>query len=77
MIGSISEFFKEEDDILYILGEREGEARGEAKGEAKAVRKLVLGLLEKSMMAVEQIADIADVPVEYVINLKNEQTPNA
>lgn len=76
MIGSISEFFREEDDVLYILGEREGEMRGEAKGEAKAVRKLVLGLIEKSAMPVEQIADVAGVSVEYVTNLKNEQTPN-
>jgi predicted transposase YdaD len=76
IMDSIAEFFREEDDVLYILGERNGRAEGEAKGEAKALRKLVLGLIEKSNMSVEQIADLADVPVEYVTNLKNEQAPN-
>lgn len=66
-MNSIAEFFREDDDILYVLGEREEEA----KGEANALRKFVLGPLEKSAMSVEQIADIGGVSVEYVINPKN------
>ncbi len=65
IMDSIAEFFKEEENILFI------------RGEAKALRKLVPGLLKKSTLTVDQIAAVAGVSAGYVNNLKSGQdAPN-
>jgi predicted transposase YdaD len=75
IMDSVLTFFREEDDPLFILGEQRGELRGEQRAEQKVqsqVRKLVLNLLAKSGLSVAQIADIAEVPVEFVQQLQQE-----
>jgi predicted transposase YdaD len=64
ILDSVLTFFREEDDPLFI--------RGEQRGEQNTLRKLVLNLLTKSEMSVEQIAQIAEVPVDFVRQLQQE-----
>ena len=62
IMDSIATFFKEEDDALYIRGERVGLQRGEGK----AIEKLVTNLILKSKLTVQQISEMAEVSVAYV-----------
>jgi predicted transposase YdaD len=72
IMDSVLTFFREDDDPLFILGEQRGELLGEQRGELRKLRKLVLNLLAKSGLSVAQIADIAEVPVEFVQQLQQE-----
>lgn len=67
---TISQFFNEEDDVLFKrgerLGEQRGELRGEQRGEQKTKEQIVKNLLIKTSMTHQQIAETAEVSVEFV-----------
>ena len=75
---SISQFFKEEDDVLFqrgelrgeqrgeLRGEQRGELRGELRGEQRTKELFVRNLLTKTPMTTSQIADMAQVSVDLV-----------
>ena len=73
-MDNLTDFFKEENDILYIIGERKGEARGEAKGEARGEAKgqamkerlFVKNLVRQTDFSNEQIAALASVSPDFV-----------
>jgi predicted transposase/invertase (TIGR01784 family) len=50
-------------------GKIEGEKRGEKRGEKKKRDKMILSLYQKGKLSVEDIADAAEVSVEYVLKL--------
>jgi DNA-directed RNA polymerase specialized sigma subunit len=52
--------------------EAKGEARGEAKGELKKTESLVCNLKSKKNMDVNDIADVAEISVEQVIEILNK-----
>jgi|GEM_PF-3591673 len=47
-------------------GKAEGKAEGEAKGKAEAITKMLL-----KGFSPEQIADILEIPMTYVLNIQN------
>ncbi len=63
---SISTFFKEENDLLYMLGEHRGMEKGMEKGNAKLVKYL----LELTDYSIEKIAAELGVSVEFVQKIK-------
>lgn len=65
-MDSISKFVSQERDVAYMVGFDKGEEKGEAKVVASLLRKLNYNL--------EQIADIASVSVEFVMNVKQKLT---
>jgi predicted transposase YdaD len=50
-------------------GEAIGEAKGEAKGEIKIKNKMIKALLKKGKLSIEEIAEVAEVTVEYVMEI--------
>ncbi len=65
---SISQFFKEEDDILF----QHGEQRGELRGEQKTKEQLIKNLLTKTTLTPDQIAEMAEVSVELVQKIASQ-----
>jgi predicted transposase YdaD len=63
---SVSTFFKEENDIFY----RNGEQRGEQRGEKKKAHAVVKNLLTKLGVSDEKAAEIAEVSIEYVKEIR-------
>ncbi len=63
MLDSISTFFKEEKDPFYI--------RGQKKGEANKSFEVVANLIRKLGWSDEQVADIANVPVQFVSEVRS------
>ena len=61
-MDSILPFIKEENDVLYIRGQR------------KTKERIVQNLLTKSALSVEQIADAAEVSVEFVEQVQQKMT---
>ena len=59
---SISQYIKEEDDLFF----KRGEQRGEQRGELRTKELFVKSLLTKTAMTSVQIADIAQVSVDFV-----------
>ena len=57
-MDSIVPFINEEKDVLFL--------RGFDKGEAKAQIRVIENLLAKMSLTAEQIADIAEVSVDFV-----------
>lgn len=57
-MDSIAKYMKDENDILFIVGKK------------KAQEKFVFNLLEKFDFTLEQIADVADVSVDFVKRVK-------
>jgi hypothetical protein len=66
--------FKKEDSYLFKLGQEEGlklgekrgEKRGEKLGEKKNRDNMILALIKKGKMSLEDIAEVAQVDIEYV-----------
>lgn len=52
-----------------LEGEKIGEKRGEKRGEKKNRDKMILTMLKKKKYSIEEIAEIAEVSVEYVKEL--------
>jgi predicted transposase YdaD len=67
---SVSTFFKEENDILYMVGERRGVEKGMEKGVEKGKIIEVKNLLTKTNFSLEEIAEIAEVAVSFVEKVK-------
>ncbi len=57
-MDSIAEYFSEERDVLYIRGFR------------KAKEQFVKRMIQKMNLTVEQIAEIAEVPTDFVLTVK-------
>jgi hypothetical protein len=72
IMNSISKYIDIKDDFLYKKGEIEGEEKGIEKGVEKATEKLILNFLMKSKLTVEKIAEYAEVPLTYVIAIKQK-----
>ena len=69
---SVSTFFKEENDYLYRKGEIKGEIKGQIKGEEKKRHAFVVNLIIKLKLTDEQIAEVAEVDIEYVKKIRAE-----
>ena len=61
-MDSIAQFISPEKDAFYLIGQERAEVR------------IVRGLLIKSDLSVEQIADVAEVSVEFVEEVKQKLT---
>lgn len=61
-MDSIADYINEERDILFVRGER--------KAKVAAERKFISNLLKKMSLSVEQIADIAEVSTDFVLEVK-------
>ena len=61
---SISRFFKEEYDYLYVKGRRDAAL--------KRNKAFVINLLGKTNFSLEKVADIAGVDIEFVKEVKFE-----
>ncbi len=72
-MDNLTDFFKKENDIYYILGERNGEAKGEAKGEARKERLFVKNLVRQTDFSNEQIAALAGVSVDFVKKIRRSR----
>ncbi|MDJ1491841.1 hypothetical protein QNI19_02785 [Cytophagaceae bacterium DM2B3-1] len=74
MIDSISNYIKEEDDILFKRGERkgklEGEQKGRLEGEQKGKREAILKFLKDGILTTQQLATYFDVTEEFVEDLR-------
>ncbi len=68
-MDNLTDFFKKENDIYYILGERKGEAKGEAKKERLVVKNLV----QQTDFTNEQIAALASVSVDFVKKIRRSR----
>jgi predicted transposase/invertase (TIGR01784 family) len=68
IMQSVSTFFREENDFLYI----KGEMKGEIKGEERKTHAIVENLIVKLGLPDEQAADVAEVSVEYVAKVRAE-----
>ena len=51
-------------------GEKRGEERGEKRGEQNAKNHMILNMIRKDY-PVEDIAEVAEVTVEYVVKIKD------
>ena len=69
LMDGLMSFFVEEEDVLFVRGERRGEARGEARGKAEAKNEAALSLLTKTDYAPAQIADLLEMPLDQVLAL--------
>lgn len=71
---TVTKFFKEENDFLYRKGETKGEEKGiekgiekgEIKGKEQKSRAVVENLIVKLGLSDEQTADVAEVSIDYV-----------
>jgi hypothetical protein len=63
--------FMNTDEYLKMIGKEEGREEGILEGQEKAAEALVKNLLEGSDFAVEKIASLANVTVEFVDKIKN------
>ena len=61
--------FKKGEEKGKIIGEKRGEKRGEERGEKKKRDKMILALYKKGKFNIEDIAEAAEVSVEYVKEL--------
>ena len=59
------------DEYLKMVGKEEGREEGILEGQEKAAEAFVKNLLEGSDFAVEKIASLANVTVEFVNKIKN------
>lgn len=61
-MDSIANIVRDENDILYIIGQRTGEER------------IITRLLQKKTYSIDQIADMAGVSVDFVKKIKQKLT---
>ena len=59
------------DEYLKMIGKEEGREEGILEGQEKAAEAFVKNLLKGSDFAVEKIASLANVTVEFVNKIKN------
>ena len=59
-------------DTMIKEGYAEGEAKGYAQGEAKKAREVVIAMLKIGKLSSEEIAHIAGVPEQTVLELKEK-----
>jgi len=67
---SVSTFFKEENDIFYRRGVEKGIAKGIEKGAERKTHAIVENLLTKLGVSDEKAAEIAEVSLEYVKEIR-------
>lgn len=69
VMDNLTDFFKEENDILYRIGEQKGEAKGQAMKERLVVKNLV----RQTDFSNEQIAALANVSVDFVKKIRRSR----
>ena len=69
---SISTFFKEENDPLFYRGEVKGLKKGRGEGRQEVREEVTSNLLEKLGLPDEQVASIANVPLELVQKIRKK-----
>ena len=73
---SVSTFFKEENDFLYLKGEAVGKSKGKVigqkKGEEKKSRAVIENLIAKLGLSDFKAAEIAEVDLTYVKKIRAE-----
>jgi hypothetical protein len=67
---SIASLFKEENDILYQIGEKRGFETGVEVGDERKSTLVVKNLLTHTDFPVERIARMAEVSLEFVQKIK-------
>lgn len=67
-MDSILPFIDPEQDAFYLIGEE----RGEEKGRQKAKEVFIRNLLTMSALTIAQIANAAEVPVEFVEQIRQK-----
>jgi len=67
---------KIEDTFTYRKGKLEGKLEGEKRGEKKNRDKMILALYKKGKLSIEDIAEAAEVNVEYVKELVTDFEKN-
>ena len=58
-------------DLRYLQGVEEAEARG-AKAIADTKAKTVLNLLSRGILTPIEIAEVIEMPLDFVLNIQNE-----
>lgn len=78
---TVAKFFKEEKDPFYIRGiekgKIEGKILGERKGELKGKAEVIRNLLQTGKFSVEEVAVLANVPVEFVSKIHDSHEPES
>ena len=69
---SITTFFKEENDPLFYRGEVKGLEKGLEKGREEGREEVISNFLEKLGLSDEQVASIANVPLELVQKIRKK-----
>lgn len=72
IMQSVNTFFKVEKDVFYKLGER----KGVEKGAEKARQIMVENLLTKRGFTDQEAAEIAEVPVDYIREIRSGLSMN-
>lgn len=68
IMEGLMSFFKEEEDVLYVRGER----KGERKGEEARMQEDIRNLLRKTDFTAERVAEILEVSLEQVLAIQAE-----
>ncbi len=71
---SITSFFSDEKDILYIKGKKEGIEKGKKEGVEKGKEVFVRNLLSHTDFSLEKIAALADVTVDFVQRIQEAKS---
>jgi predicted transposase/invertase (TIGR01784 family) len=66
IMDSIASFIKKENDVLYMLGEKEGMEKGIEKGKKIFVKNLLLN----TKFSIAKIAELSDVTEDFVKKVK-------
>lgn len=72
VMDSIAQYFKDEEDTLYIRGEKKGIEKGLEKGLRQGREEVVRSLLIKTEMPDDTIADLTGVPTEFVREIRQK-----
>ncbi len=68
-------FFKEEEDVLYVRGERKGKEEGKQEGKQEGKEEAARDLLQKTNLSAQVIADILALPLQQVLTLQASLKP--
>ncbi len=72
IMEGLMSFFKEEEDVLYVRGERKGKEEGKLEGKQEGKQEAVRDLLRKTDFTADRVAEILEVPLEQVLTIQAE-----
>ncbi len=72
MATNIKNIFEVAEERGREEGREEGREDGREEGEIKKARIAILNMLKMDMFPLEQIADILDVELDFVLNVREE-----